>query len=259
VRNTDLNTIVIAEESKTNTWNNSNTISYSANNQYHIAIGLYSGNVFWDQFVLIDHGSSRNGLDSTDAIKLQNPDVNLFSTSTDQQMLSVDSRRINNNTIVPIQLASNTNQSFYFKINQAFLPTDNKLVLHDRLTNQYLPLNKDSIYAFAIDPDSIKNKNRFEISQLIPKGNINQLIHYLTVKIYPNPVLNELSVGIKSSIAANTIIQIFSTTGVLIKSINAGNIQVGTIQIPVAELNAGTYIIQVISGEHQRSLHFIKQ
>lgn len=259
VRNTDLNTIVIAEESKTNTWNNSNTISYSANNQYHVTIGLYSGNVFWDQFVLIDHGSSRNGLDSTDAIKLQNPDVNLFSTSTDQQILSVDARRINNNTVVPIQLVSNTNQSFYLKINQAFLPTDNKLVLHDRLTNQYLPLQKDSIYAFAIDPDSIKNKNRFEISQLIPKGNINRLIHYLTVKIFPNPVLNELSVGIKSSIAANTSIQIFSNAGVLIKSINVGNIQAGTIQIPVAELNAGTYIVQVISGEHQRSLNFIKQ
>jgi hypothetical protein len=122
-----------------------------------------------------------------------------------------------------------------------------------------LPLQKDSIYAFAIDPDSIKNKNRFEISQLIPKGNINRLIHYLTVKIFPNPVLNELSVGIKSSIAANTSIQIFSNAGVLIKSINVGNIQAGTIQIPVAELNAGTYIVQVISGEHQRSLNFIKQ
>lgn len=253
------NQLLIAEESKTNNWNNSNNISYVEENKYHAIIGLYSANQFWDQFVLIDHGTSKNSLDSTDAIKLTNPDVNLFSQSSDLQKLSVDARRINNSTIVPLHLESTINESFYFKIDQAFLPADNKLVLHDRFTNQYLPLVKDSIYYFTLSSDSAINKDRFEISQFIPKGNINQLLHYLTVKIYPNPVNNELTVGIKSSLSANTSIQIYSSAGVLLKTINVGAIQSGTIQIPVSELNAGTYILQVINGDHQRSLTFIKQ
>lgn len=253
------NQLLIAEESKTNNWNNSTSIPYVEENKYHAIIGLYSDNQYWDQFVLIDHGTSKNSLDSTDAIKLTNPDVNLFSQSSDLQKLSVDARRINNSTVVPLQLESYFNQSFYFKVHQASLPADNKLVLHDRFTNQYLPLIKDSIYYFTLSSDSVNNKDRFEISQFIPKGNINQLLHYLTVKIYPNPVKNELTVGIKSSLTANTSIQIFSNAGVLLKTINVGAIQAGTIQIPVAELNAGTYILQVINGDHQRALSFIKQ
>jgi hypothetical protein len=139
------------------------------------------------------------------------------------------------------------------------MPSDNKLVLHDRLTNQYLPLTKDSIYAFTLSVDSAKNKGRFEISQFIPKGNINQLLQLLTIKIHPNPVKDELTVGIKSSLSANTSIQIYSSAGILIKTIPVGALQLGTIQIPVSELPAGTYIIQVINGDHQRSLTFIKQ
>ncbi len=253
------NQLLIAEESKTNNWNNSTNISYVEENKYHVVIGLYSDNQYWDQFVLIDHGASKNSFDSTDAIKLINPDVNLFSLSSDQQKLSVDARRINNNSIVPIQIESTINQPFYFKVLQAIMPSDNKLVLHDRLTNQYLPLTKDSIYAFTLSADSAKNKDRFEISQFVPKGNINQLLQHLTIKIYPNPVKNELTVGIKSSLSSNTSIQIYSSAGILLKTIAVGTLQSGTIQIPVSELNAGTYILQVLNGDHQRSLTFIKQ
>lgn len=253
------NQLLISEESKTNLWNNSSSISYVEENKYHTVIGLYSDNQYWDQFVLIDHGTNKNSFDTTDAIKLTNPDVNLFSQSSDLQKLSVDARRINNNTIVPIQIESSVNQSFYFKVLQAILPSDNKLVLHDRLTNQYLPLIKDSIYAFTLSDDSAKNKDRFEISQFVPKGNINQLLQLLTIKMHPNPVKNELTVGIKSSLSANTSIQIYSSTGILIKTIAVGSLQSGNIQIPVSELHAGTYILQVINGDHQRSLTFIKQ
>ncbi|TAH08752.1 MAG: T9SS C-terminal target domain-containing protein, partial [Sphingobacteriia bacterium] len=258
-RYTSDNQLLIAEESKTNNWNNSTSISYVEENKYHAVIGLYTDNLFWDQFVLIDHGSNKNSFDSTDAIKLPNPDVNIFSHSSDLQKLSIDARRINNTTMVPLQIESTITQPFYFKVLKAILPSDNKLVLHDRLTNQYLPLVNDSIYAFTLSDDSVKNKNRFEISQFIPKGNMNQLLQLLTIKIHPNPVKNELTVGIKSSISANTSFQIYSSAGILIKTIAVGTLQSGTIQIPVSELHAGTYILQVINGEHQRSLTFIKQ
>ena len=254
------NEILIAEESKITNWNTEIFPTFKEEWNYFIDISLFANNIYSDQLVLIDNAISKNNFDSTDASKLQNPDINLYSMSSDQQKLSVDSRRLNTNTIIPIMVETKTNGSFYFKINQANLPSDNVLVLHDRYTNSYLPLLKDSIYSFNLSSDSLsKSSGRFEISRLIPSGDINQLINLLTIKTYPNPVNNELTVGIKSSTLNNTTINIISSSGSLVKSINAGNIQQKIIKIPVNDLTNGIYILQVICGANQRSIQFIKQ
>ena len=257
--NTD-NTLLIPEESKTTNWNNETFTTFKEEWNYYIDISLYANNIYTDQLVMIDNSISKNEFDSTDAFKLQNPDINLYSMSSDQQKLSVDSRRLNVNTIIPIIVDSKMNGSYYFKINQANLPSDNVLVLHDRYTNRYLPLIKDSIYQFNFTSDSLsKTNSRFQISKLIPIGDINQLINLLTIKMYPNPVNNELSVGIKSSTINSTIINIISASGNLVKSMNAGDIQQKNIKIPVNDLTNGIYVLQVISGANQRSIQFIKQ
>jgi len=257
--NTD-NSILISEESKTTNWNNETFPTFKEEWNYHIDISLFSNKIYNDQLVLIDNVISKNELDSTDAYKLQNPDVNFYSLSSDQQKLSVDSRRLNNNTIIPIRVESKTNGSYHFKINQAYLPSDIVLVLHDRYSNRYLPLIKDSIYHFNFTLDTLsKTSGRFEISRLIPVGDVNQLINLLTIKTYPNPVNNELTVTIKSSSLNNTIINFISSSGNLVKSINAGNIQQKTIRIPVNDITNGIYVLQVICGTNQRSTQFIKQ
>lgn len=257
--NTD-NTLLIPEESKTTSWNTETFTTFKEEWNYFIDISLYANDLYTDQLVLIDNVISKNEFDSTDAFKIQNPDINFYSLSTDKQKLSVDSRRLNTNTIIPIIVDTKTNGAYYFKINQAQLPSDNVLVLHDRYTNRYLPLLKDSVYYFNFTEDSLsKSYSRFEISRLIPMGDINQLINLLTIKMYPNPVNNELTVGIKSASLNNTIVNIFSATGSLVKSINAGDILQKTIKIPVNDLTNGIYVLQVISGANQRSIQFIKQ
>ena len=254
------NALLIPEESKSTSWNTEMFTTFKEEWNYFIDISLYANSMYSDQLILIDNAISKNSLDSTDAYKLQNPDINLYSISSDLQKLSVDSRRLNTNTTIPIIIESKTNGTYYFKINQANLPSDNVLVLHDRYTNSYLPLIKDSIYNFNLTSDSLSRSfNRFEISRLIPQGNINQLINLLTIKTYPNPVNNELTVGIKSSTINNTIINIISASGNLVKSINAGDIQQKTLKIPVNDLTNGVYVLQVISGTNQRSTQFIKQ
>lgn len=254
------NELLIAEESKIMDWNNETFPTFKEDTNYYIDISLFANNIYSDQLILIDNANSKNGFDSTDANKLKNPSRNLYSMSTDQQKLSVDSRMLNNNTIIPIILESTMNDQFYFKIKQVNLPSDNLLVLHDRYTNRYLSLLKDSIYNFSFSPDSLsRSSTRFEISQLITQGNISQLINLLTIKTYPNPVTNELTVGIKSATLSNTIINIISSSGNIVKSINAGDIQMKTIKINVNDLTNGIYVLQVICGANQQSTQFIKQ
>jgi hypothetical protein len=258
------NAIFVPEESKTSLWNeHPDSINlFEANNGFNIELGLYSENIFWDRMVLLEDAGVRNSKDSMDGLKLFNPDLNLYSLSSDNQKLSVDARKLDNSAVIPIRIETNQYRNYYFKVNQAFLPKDNLLVLHDRYTNKFLPLQKDSIYHFSIDTISIAKTSlmgRFDISKLYPRENFNDLIHQLTIKIYPNPVSNELNIGIKSGKKESTQLKIYSVSGALLKSINIGQIQFGTVKINVSDLNNGNYILQVNSGNNQQSLRFIKQ
>lgn len=258
------NSIFIPEESKTNEWNeHPDSIQlFEANNGFNIELGLYTNNIFWDRLVIIEDAGGRNSRDSIDALKLFNTDLNLYSLSSDNQKLSVDARKLDNNTVIPIRIETNQYSKYYFKVNQAFLPKDNLLVLHDRYNNQYLPLEKDSIYHFSIDSMSLAKTGimgRFDISKLYPRENFNDIINPLTIKIYPNPVINELMVGIKSGKIERTQLKIYSVSGALLKSIDIGEMKLGTVKIVVNDLNKGNYVLQVTSGNNQQSLRFIKQ
>lgn len=257
------NAIFIPEESKTNLWNeHPDSINlFEGNNGFNIELGLYSENIFWDRLVLLEDAGVRNSKDSLDGLKLFNPDLNLYTLSSDNQKLSVDARKLDNSAVIPIRIETNQYRNYYFKVNQAFLPKDNLLVLHDRYTNRFLPLQKDSIYHFSTDSISTAKTfltGRFDISKSYPRENFNDIINQLTIKIYPNPVANELMIGIKSGKKESTQFKIYSVSGALLKSINIGEIQFGTVKINVSDLNNGNYILQVNSGNHQQSLRFIK-
>ena len=254
------NELLIPEESKTSSWNVTGLPLFREDNGYFVEMSIYSEQQFWDRLILLETAGSKNYLDSIDAPKLSNNTLNFYSYSADRKKLSVDARTLNDNSIIPVRIETSLNKEFYLKVNQSFLPQNNQLVLHDRYTNQYLPLKKDSTYHFAFTADTLsKSADRFEISRFVEKGNIGQLIRYLTVKVFPNPAKNELIVTIKANKTGNTILHIYTMAGSLVKSVNLGDIQSGTAKITIAELAAGAYLLQVITGDQQKSLQFIKQ
>lgn len=254
------NSLLIPEESKVLNYNATGIEPYKEENGYFVEMSIYNNQQFWDRLVLTEKLGSKNALDSLDAIKLLNPDVNFYSASLDQKKLAIDARKLDNNTVIPIFIEAPNNEKIILKINQAFLPSDNTLVLHDRFTNLYCTLVKDSIYSFEFTADPLSSAtDRFEISRLIPKGNTNQLFNYLTIKIFPNPAIKELAVGIKSNTEGNCMVHIYTLSGTLVKSISLGKVLSGTIKLPITDLNSGTYLLQVICGEVQKSIQFIKQ
>lgn len=254
------NELFIPELSKTNQWNNDSIPSYQNTHHFHVEIGVYGNGKFWDQWVLASIPASSSMSDTLDAIKLKNPGLNFYSLSTDKHKLSIDARQLLPNTVIPLRLELTGNGSFFFKVQQAFLAGNNELVLHDRFTNQFLPLKKDSIMAFNISSDSLSiAPNRFEISTHIPQGNLSQLYSSLFIKIFPNPSRDILTVGFKASIAGNTQIQVIAATGNIVKNISVGIQQSGSIRMPISDLPAGIYTVTVISNQLQKSIQFIKQ
>lgn len=254
------NELFIPEESKTNQWNNNGIPSYENTNHFHLEIGVYGSGKFWDQWVLADIAGSRNASDSLDAPKLMNPSLNLYSLSTDQQKLSIDARPLSSSSVIPLRLEKSGNGSFSFKVQKAFFASNNELVLHDRFTNQYLPLKVDSVMSFNVSADSLSSApSRFEISANIPKGNLANLFSTLVVKIFPNPSRDLLTVGFKASGAGNTLIQVYSLSGNLLKNLAIGVQQSGSVRIPIADLPNGIYTVTVVSNQLQQSIQFIKQ
>lgn len=250
----------VPEESKTDQWNTGGRPLFREENGYCIELGIYSDQQFWDRLVLLENPGVRNAWDSLDALKLYNPDLNCYSKSSDGMKLSVDARKLDSAAKIPVHVETTLNQSFYFKVEQAFLPANHKLVLHDRYSGRWMPLQKDSTYYFSFSSDTMSRMDgRFEISRYIPAGNIRELTRSLSVKLFPNPVKDLLTVGFEAAAGGTASIQIYTQSGTLVQSHSLGTVQKGIVQLPLRALAPGSYLLQLICGDRQKTIRFLKQ
>ncbi|MGL6067428.1 MAG: T9SS type A sorting domain-containing protein, partial [Sediminibacterium sp.] len=254
------NMLSLTEEAKTNIRNTNTNPAIEKNNTYLVSIDLWQDANFQDRVTIIHADNGRNNFDSLDAPKLFQSGYNLFSKSTDGKSLAVDSRKIDNNTTIPINTSNLITGNYEFRINKAMLPADNKLVLHDRYLNKFLVLQKDSSYSFSISSDSASKKDgRFEIAANIPLATPDQLTHTLVVKLYPNPVQQELTIATSTNTNDPILIRITGTNGVVIKTLAPILERKALIKVQVGDLPSGLYILQISSGDTNQSLQFFKQ
>jgi hypothetical protein len=99
----------------------------------------------------------------------------------------------------------------------------------------------DNSYYVGIDDNRFENNKKTEIS------------------LYPNPVIDQITVSFELSKSANTLINIYDLTGKLVKTIGLQHEPAGTVnyRIDVKDLHNGTYILHLIAGEKQTSTKFI--
>jgi hypothetical protein len=254
------NSMSISEEAKSATWSNGIIPALTKTNTYSISIDLLENGKMQDRVTVVHADNGRNNFDSLDAPKLFNPGYNVYTKSADGTALTVDSRKLDNNTVIPLSLSNLSVGNYQFVITNAQLAVDNKLVLHDRYLNKYVPLQKDSLYSFAITTDTASAQNgRFEIAANIPLASIERLVHKLVVKLYPNPVQQELSISVSSSTSNPVQIRIANTSGVVLKTLAPILERKALVKIPVSDLPNGLYILQISSGDVNQSLQFFKQ
>lgn len=79
------------------------------------------------------------------------------------------------------------------------------------------------------------------------------------LKIYPNPVINQINFNIETKSTGNLLVKIYDLRGNLITAHTIGNISKGLnkLSIDASELNSGTYLMQVISGMESQKAKFI--
>lgn len=225
---------------------------------YYVELRLETDSIFWDRLLLVQMDSAHWGIDKNDAAKLLNNDVNFYSLLQNGKMLSIDARPYNNESTITLGIESQQPQTFRIRVSAASLPPGNTLMLHDKWLDRWIPLTKDSSYAFSVTTDTAKQGNqRFEISSR--KKMTDSIGHEkIRLNMSPVPVSNQLQISFAAEEKGNTSIRILSLSGKPLKSVSLGMVKEGTILIPVGDLFRGIYLLELRSGRELSSRKFIK-
>lgn len=225
---------------------------------FYVELRLETDTIFWDRMILLSMDSARNFYDRNDAEKLMNNDVNFYSIASGQKLLSIDARPVTNETIIPLGIQTDEQRSFRIWVAKSTLPASNTLLLHDKYLNRWMKLETDSIYQFTTMQDSASSGNqRFEISSYpkpIPPSNT------VTIQQFgPNPATDKISFRFMASEKGNTTVRLLQLSGKPVKIIELGKQKEAQINISVAEMQTGIYLLELTCGKQIRTQKFIKQ
>lgn len=225
---------------------------------YHVELRLETDTIFWDRILLVQQDSARWGIDRNDAAKLLNPDVNFYSLLPNGKKLSIDARPFDNGSTIALGMESQQPQTFRIRVSAASLPPTNTLLLHDKWLNRWMPLVQDSIYAFVVTNDTVTQGNqRFEITsrkKIIDSSNREKI----KIDMRPVPVSSQLQVSFVATEKGNTTVRILSLSGNPLKTVSLGMAKEGKVQIGVADLFSGLYLLELRCGSQVSSRKFIK-
>ncbi len=80
------------------------------------------------------------------------------------------------------------------------------------------------------------------------------------MKVYPNPTASSTSIAFELLNAGNVTVDVYSITGMKVKSITEKNMSKGsnTLELNVDSLPKGNYIVKLQAGSQSQTSKFIK-
>ncbi|MCB9044823.1 MAG: T9SS type A sorting domain-containing protein [Chitinophagales bacterium] len=214
----------------------------------------------WDRLLINLDNNAMDVQDNLDGEKLYNPGLDFFTLSKDEVRLAVDVRPYNDGAAIPLGLTAYNRYNRYVITTGMFdIPAGTKLFLHDKYLNVKQELKTGFAYWFDVTSDTAsQGNNRFEINMvgkaagLTTTGNIDP-----DILIIPNPADKDVKISFKKS-GSKAQLKLLSITGqVLMTKEMTGN--TGSIILPLLNIPAGVYFIQVQSNNTQFTEKLIKQ
>ena len=98
--------------------------------------------------------------------------------------------------------------------------------------------------------------NAIAVVRIAPEICDTSIANVPNVMIYPNPARDFVWVGNNSSVKSESTIQLFSSTGQLLRSVRA-DLSGGHVPIDLAGLQDGQFYVRVVSGRHVRVTSFV--
>jgi hypothetical protein len=193
-----------------------------------------------------------------DADKLVGGDLNFYSLSSDGKRQAIDVRPYNESAVIPLGITSEYSQEFIIKAESIVTPDGGQLYLHDKWLQQYVALSKGSEYHFTIGKDKESQGNdRFELSMKpnnLPNG------AQFSMAMVPNPAQDEVVLSYNTGVVTGDVsVTVTNLSGVTVFTKALGNRQSGTVTLPVHNLSAGVYLVELHNGDRKTVQRLIKE
>jgi hypothetical protein len=173
--------------------------------------------------------------------------------------LSWDERPYKAGLVIPLGITSNYLQDFIIRVDSFAIPAGGKLYLYDKFKELYTLLNYLTEYRFSITTDTgSQGNNRFELELEASDTQISSN-NVLKTVMYPIPTTNSINITYISRNTEETSVNIFTLDGVKVLNQNLGLQQSGNINIILANLPLGIYIVEFKSGNEKILQRIVKE
>ena len=134
----------------------------TASNQLEVQVNYNGG--YADKLFVRNNATASTTKEATDGSKLSNPDVNIYAIASGNDQLTLDSRPIANNTIIPVGFTSTIQSNFEIALNSNTLNNGLDVIVKDKFLNVEHTLTTSNPYIIAVTADAAsQGENRFEL------------------------------------------------------------------------------------------------
>ena len=134
----------------------------TASNQLEVQVNYNGG--YADKLFVRNNATASTTKEATDGSKLSNPDVNIYAIASTNDQLTLDSRPIAANTVIPVGFTSTIQSNFEIALNSNTLNNGLDVIVKDKFLNVEHTLTASNPYIFAVTADAAsQGVNRFEL------------------------------------------------------------------------------------------------
>ncbi|MDR3680204.1 MAG: T9SS type A sorting domain-containing protein [Flavipsychrobacter sp.] len=258
------NTITFHESDKTNsaaTGNLFKTTSGYGSNVVQLRILSNNDSLSWDRLLIFFNGQSYDTYDQLDGQKLNNPDLDFYTYSSDNHQLSIDVRPYEAGQVIKLGLATDTLLSYSIRVDDYNVPASAQLYLHDKYLNVVQPLQLGMHYNFSVTADSAsQGDNRFELNTTgnLSVSNVNAS-SAINVELVPNPATDAFAINFNAPQEGNTTVRIVNAIGQDVYNVALGNMKNGKVTVPVRSFAPGIYLVTLNCGGISVTKRLVKQ
>lgn len=221
-----------------------------------LQIDVISDSIYWDKLEIRNRDFGTVNRDQQDGPKMQNPDVNFFALTPDNEKLAIDNRNIQNGNVIPLGFEVSSDYNFTFKVSNFDL-SQYDVQLVDKYLSTTTPLTLNADYKFTTNADAAsKGNNRFELVFNKTTGIQEQIVNHFN--LYPNPATESINLSLLNNQSGNYQFEMYNQVGAKVKSGSLDFSNNRNQSIGVEEYSNGVYIIKIYNATATQTIKFIK-
>lgn len=261
------NTITFHESSKTNASATNGlfkTTSGFGNNAIQLHIMSNHDSVSWDRLLIFFDDQAQAISDERDAEKMGNPNLDFYTFSQDNVKQSIDTRPMVDQEVIKLGFETDIlEHDFSIRVDDYDVPAGAQVYLHDKFLNIVQPLSSGMHYDFTVTSDPLsQGTNRFELN--VSEDNTTNSVNTIAngnfkLSMLPNPASSDVRIDFNAPEQGAAMIQINNLLGQQVYTQALGNLKSGTVNVPVAQLPAGVYMVTVRCGNYTATERLVKQ